>query len=47
MACILVEWGLPFLPSDSQGRLPVALVKYDISTTWAGGFDKEGSKRTR
>ena len=22
--------GLPFLPRDSQGRLPVAWVKYDI-----------------
>ena len=39
--------GLPFLPRDSQGRLPVAWVKYDIQTSWAGGFVKEGSKRTR
>ena len=30
MAYILVERGLPFLPRDCQGRLPVALVKYDI-----------------
>ena len=30
MACILVERGLPFLPRDCQGRLPVAWVKYDI-----------------
>ena len=22
--------GLPFLPRDCQGRLPVALVKYDV-----------------
>ena len=27
---ILVGRGLPFLPRDSQGRLPVAWVKYDI-----------------
>ena len=27
---ILVERGLPFLPRDCQGRLPVAWVKYDI-----------------
>ena len=30
MAYILVERGLPFLPRDCQGRLPVAWVKYDI-----------------
>ena len=30
MAYILVEKGLPFLPRDCQGRLPVAWVKYDI-----------------
>ena len=29
-ACILVVRGLPFMPSDCQGRLPVAWVKYDI-----------------
>ena len=28
--CTLVGRGLPFLPRDSQGRLPVAWVKYDI-----------------
>ena len=28
MAYILVERGLPFLPKDCQGRLPVAWVKY-------------------
>ena len=38
MACILVEGELPFLPRDCQGRLPVALVKYDILTSWAGGL---------
>ena len=27
---VLVGRGLPFLPRDSQGRLPVAWVKYDI-----------------
>ena len=32
MAYILMERGLPFLPRDCQGRLPVALV-----TSWAGG----------
>ena len=30
MAYSLVESGLPFLPRDCQGRLPVAWVKYDI-----------------
>ena len=25
------------MPRDCQGRLPVALVKYDIKTSWAGG----------
>ena len=30
MAYILVERGLPFLPRDCQGRLPVAWAKYDI-----------------
>ena len=30
--------GLPCLPRDCQGRLPVAWVKYDIYTCWAGGF---------
>ena len=30
LAYILVERGLPFLPRDCQGRLPVAWVKYDI-----------------
>ena len=30
MAYILVERGLPFLPRDCQGRLPVVWVKYDI-----------------
>ena len=30
VAYILVEKGLPFLPRDCQGRLPVAWVKYDI-----------------
>ena len=30
MACILVERGLPFLPRECQGRLPVAWVKYGI-----------------
>ena len=30
MAYILVERGLPFLPRDCQGRLPVAWVKYGI-----------------
>ena len=30
MAYLLVERGLPFLPRDCQGRLPVAWVKYDI-----------------
>ena len=30
MAYILVDRGLPFLPRDCQGRLPVAWVKYDI-----------------
>ena len=43
--------GLPFLPRDCQGRLPVACVKYDIQTSWAGGggvaVDKKGSKLTR
>ena len=28
--CTLVGRGLPFLPRDSRGRLPVAWVKYDI-----------------
>ena len=28
--CTLVGRGLPFLPRDCQGRLPVAWVKYDI-----------------
>ena len=30
IAYILVEKGLPYLPRDCQGRLPVAWVKYDI-----------------
>ena len=28
--CTLVERGLPPLPNDSQGRLPLDWVKYDI-----------------
>ena len=40
MAYIVVERGLPFLPRDCQGRLPVAWVKYDIKTSWAGGLSK-------
>ena len=39
--------GLPPLPRDCQGRLPVDWVKYDIKTSWAGGFVKAGSKHTR
>ena len=27
-------------------KLSVAWVKYDIKTSWAGGFVKEGSKST-
>ena len=33
--------GLPFLPRDCQGRLPVAWVKYDIYTSWAGRLSKK------
>ena len=41
-----VRWQ-QFLPRDCQGRSPAALVKYDISTSGARGFVKEGSKSTR
>ena len=42
------EWkGVPFLPRDCQRQLPVAWVKYDIQTRYAGGFVKEGSESTR
>ena len=47
MAYILVERGLPFLPGDCQGRLPVAWVKYDILTSWAGGIVEKHYRWTK
>ena len=51
MAYILVERGLPFLPRDCQGRLPVAWVKYDLfKLVGQGGLSKKtigGQKERR
>ena len=37
---ILVGKGQAFLPRDCQGRLPVAWIKNDILTSWAGSLSK-------
>ena len=41
MACVLVEGGLPFLPRDCEGRLPVAWVSTIFKLVGQGGLTKK------